>query len=119
MIRNRLKRLEQAARIRTKHRQADWRTEEEWLALFECWERDGHFDHWPAFGKALHAFRPAMARAMLQTDPPFDPPASFKPGLPPMNRYLVWRTENIFPGVESGLLRLLGIAEHFAVGQCA
>ena len=52
-MRKRLDRLEANARLRLPKEKADWFTDEEWLAMYEKWGREGNFDREPDFPVAL------------------------------------------------------------------
>jgi hypothetical protein len=81
----------------------DWLTEEDWLACYEDWGRQGHFQGEPDFPSALAAYRQALEQARAGTDPPFDPPDDFMPGLDdlPQLRLLNWRDKYRFPAVHA------------------
>lgn len=74
------------------------RDECEWLAAFEELSRQGVFDAEPEFPVALAAYRAALDAARSSTDPRFDPPAEFLPGLsgPPLPAEF-WRSADRFP----------------------
>jgi hypothetical protein len=99
----RLDRLEDRAAARPPAAPAP-RDEEGWLASFEEWGREGHFDHEPDFPVALALFRAALARARASMDPPFDPLPEFRPEQRfPHIRLEMWRTKERFSEVCAGL----------------
>ncbi len=78
--------------------------EDGWLTVFEEWGRQGVFAAEPDFPTALALYRDALVRAHASTDPPFDPPADFRPeDRFPHIRLECWRTKDRFPDVCSGL----------------
>ncbi len=119
-IRTRLAQLEKAGRAANQAGAAGpaWRTEEEWLALFEECGRRGAFAGEPDFPAALAAYRGAMRQAAAHTDPPFDPPADFMPSLAgsPERRLLEWRTPERFPAVDAAWEWLAELLSRVAKG---
>lgn len=105
-LRKRLQRLEVQARRRQPSAEDRWDdpSEEDWLALFEEWGQQGHFQQETDFPTALASYRESLQRAKMQTDPPFDPPADFMPNLTdlPSLRRLNWRNPVRFPDVHAG-----------------
>jgi hypothetical protein len=78
--------------------------EDGWLATFERLGGRGTFDAEPDFPTALAYYRDALARAHASIDPPFDPPADFRPDdRLPFIRLECWRTPSRFPDVCAGL----------------
>jgi hypothetical protein len=103
-LRRRLHRLEDKARPSAANPDGlDLLTDEDWLAGFEAWGRQGHFEREPDFQVALVAYRDALQRAKAQAAPPFDPPADFMPSL--LDRAQLrtsnWRRQHQFPEVSS------------------
>jgi hypothetical protein len=113
-LRHRVARLEGAARQAAATGPAeDGLTDEEWLAQFEAYGREGCFAAEPDFPAALAAYRRALEQAASQADPPFDPPAGFLPALTdlPHLRLRNWRNPSRFPAVHAawdGLAEMLG-----------
>lgn len=63
------------ARVRIK-----WRTEDELADDYEQWHAVGGATHEPDFPVAIAFLRESLARARASADPPFDPPADWRPG---------------------------------------
>jgi hypothetical protein len=76
-VRNRLARLEAAARTTRPQGGLRELTDEDRLAIYEAWGRKGCFAREPDFPVALAFYRDALRQAEAQADPPFDPPADF------------------------------------------
>lgn len=79
-------------------------SDEDWLAYFEAWDREGYFTNEPDFATALALYRDALTQAQAGTDPPFDPPSDFLPHLQdlPYLRLINWRSKVRFPDVHAG-----------------
>ncbi|MCE9561265.1 MAG: hypothetical protein K8U57_04350 [Planctomycetes bacterium] len=92
------------------------RDEDEWLAVFEQLGRDCVFKPEPDFPVALAFFSDALKRAHASTNPPFDPPAEFRPGDPPHLRRECWRARDRFPDVDEGFMWLAEILERINDG---
>lgn len=112
----RLKKLEhQAARRRTVSSASGDCDDEERLRRFEEVGRRGVFRQEPDFPVALEQYREAIARAKLTSNPPFDPPASFSPGLPEGRRRRDWVHWH-HPNVEAAEWWLRAIGRRVAKG---
>ena len=73
---------------------------DDWLGLFTLHGENVLEDREPDFPTALARFREALTAAKAGTDPPYDPPASFRsPALTRAGRAADWRTPRRFPAL--------------------
>ena len=73
---------------------------DDWLGLFTLHGENVLEDREPDFPTALGLFRAALAAAKAGTDPPYDPPASFRsPALTRAGRAADWRSVRRFPAL--------------------
>jgi hypothetical protein len=99
----RLAHLEDQTQLNAPPTQRDRLDEDDWLAAFEEWGRQGMFDAEPDFPIALAFLRGALTRAHASNDPTYDPPADFCPFEKPHLRLEYWRGKERFPDVCNGL----------------
>jgi hypothetical protein len=92
------------------------RNEDDWLAAFEEFGREGYFMAEPDLQVALAFYRDALTRAHASTDPPYDPPPAFRPGEPTHQREDVWRSRERFPDLDAGFAWLAEILHRVCDG---
>jgi hypothetical protein len=109
-LRMRIKRLEAVAGRRAPAQRApDRYDDEDWLAVFEAWGRQGCSAVEPDFVTALATYRGALQRAKAQVDPPWEVPAEFMVHQPDL-RLRNWRNSVRFPEVHAAWLWLAEMA---------
>jgi hypothetical protein len=82
--------------------------DEDWLEVFSRLGAKGWFAREPDFPRALEEYRAAIAQAKAEPEPPFDPPADYRPDLDRYERCRSWRWYR-FPKVSDGWEWLVAI----------
>jgi hypothetical protein len=121
-LRQRLRRLEERLRRTAgQHGEAPENlselTAEDWLERFEAWGEAGHFVAELDFPKALAWYRAAVQQARVASDPPFDPPADYLPGLPVRQRRRDWRHGRHYSGIDAAWWWLFEMLRRVAKGK--
>jgi hypothetical protein len=92
-------------------------TAEDWLERFAAWGEAGPFAAEVDFPKALAWYRQAVQQARAASDPPFDPPADYLPGLPLRQRRRDWRRGRRYPDVDAAWWWLFEMLRRVAKGK--
>jgi hypothetical protein len=121
-LRQRLRRLEERIR-RTVGQNRDAPenlselTAEDWLERYAAWGEAGHFAAEVDFPTAWAWYRQAVQQARAARDPPFDPPAEYRPGLPLRQRRREWRRGRHYPGIDAAGWWLFEMLRRVAKGK--
>jgi hypothetical protein len=92
-------------------------TVEDWLERFEAWGEAGHFGAELDFPTALAWYRQAVQHARTASDPPFEPPTDYLPGLPLRQRRREWRRGRHYPDVDAAWWWLFEMLRRVVKGQ--